>query len=262
MGFVPTMGALHAGHAALITSAKHHATWTAVSIFLNPKQFGATEDLSRYPADLDRDMNLCRSLGVDVVFAPAVEDLYPQGFQTTVDVTELSSRWEGSHRPGHFKGVCTVVAKLACLVGDCVLWMGRKDYQQWKVIERLVADLHLPARVQAHPIVRDAQGLALSSRNAYLSSDDYPRALSLVQGLRQAGHAFTKGERRHHELLSLAHTPLHDNKAKIDYAVIVDHENMTELASPLPERALLAIAAYIGETRLIDNMVLGEDPVP
>ncbi|MCB9709175.1 MAG: pantoate--beta-alanine ligase [Myxococcales bacterium] len=262
VGFVPTMGALHQGHGALITAARAHCDWTVVSVFLNPLQFSQQEDFDRYPLAFTEDLGQCRSLGVDCVFAPSAESLYPHGFQTFVEVRELSQPLEGAHRPGHFRGVSTIVAKLLCLVGPCHLWVGRKDYQQWKVIERLAKDLHLPVDVHAHPVVRDASGLALSSRNARLSTEEYARALSLVRGLREAGAAYGQGERRVSSLIALAADPLAANSINIDYVGVFDPENMTALSGTAPERALLALAAHVGDTRLIDNMVLGEDPVP
>lgn len=262
VGFVPTMGALHLGHAALIAAARQEATWTAVSIFVNPLQFSPTEDLSRYPFTPAKDMELCKSHEVDVVFAPAPDVFYPMGFQTSVDVASLSQGLEGTSRPGHFRGVCTVLTKLLCLVGPCQMWMGRKDYQQAKVVQRLVSDLHLPAEVRLHPTVRDANGLALSSRNAYLSAEAYPRALSLVHALRVAGQAFALGERRADTLLALATDKLRQQVTQIDYVALVDPDQLTKLSGLVPNRALLALAAYVGKTRLIDNMVLGDDSIP
>lgn len=262
VGFVPTMGALHEGHAALIAAAKQETAWAAVSIFVNPLQFSQNEDFGRYPVTRERDMALCERQGVDVVFAPEASHLYPEGFQTFVDVTSLGQQLEGLHRPGHFRGVCTVVTKLLCLAGPCQVWMGRKDYQQAKVVQRLVSDLNLPAKVRLHATVRDSSGLALSSRNAYLSADDYPRALCLVQALRAAGHAFAQGEQRVQKLIALATDILQHQATKIDYVALVEPDQLTKLSDLVPNHALLALAAYVGQTRLIDNMVLGDDPIP
>jgi len=230
-----------------------------VTIFVNPLQFGPGEDFDRYPRTLDDDRRRCDEAGVQTVFAPARDAMYPAGFQTRVVVERLTAPLEGRFRPGHFDGVTTVVAKLLNLVGPCTAVFGRKDYQQLKTIERMVLDLDLPVEVVGAPIVREPDGLALSSRNRYLSSSDRLRALGIVEGLRRAARAFAAGERDAACVLASAREPVDSSFDRIDYVTLADPDTLEPLEGTLPERALLAVAAHLGSTRLIDNVLLGSD---
>lgn len=260
VGLVPTMGALHAGHMSLVEEAKRRGCdHLVVTIFVNPLQFGPHEDFDRYPRTLEDDLAACRAAGVHTVFAPAVDAMYPPGFATTVTVSGVTEPLEGAFRPGHFAGVTTVVAKLFALAGPCTAIFGRKDYQQWKIVERMARDLDLPVEVVGAPIVRDPDGLALSSRNRYLSPQERERALGIVTGLRAAERAFAAGERDRDALSSVARAPIEARFDRIDYVALADPETLAPIESArVPERVLLAVAAHIGMTRLIDNTVLGE----
>lgn len=261
VGLVPTMGALHDGHLALVRAAKQRAQFVAASVFVNPTQFGPSEDFSRYPRDLEGDTHKLREAGADAVFAPTVDQMYPTGEQTRVNVGALASTLCGPHRPGHFEGVATVVSKLLLITGPCVAVFGRKDYQQLQVIRRLVTDLFLPAEIFGLPIVREADGLAMSSRNQYLSETDRKNALALVAGLRAAHALFAAGERRAGVLRAAARAPVEKIASSIDYVDLTDADSLSVIADDqrIGERALLAIAARVGSTRLLDNVVLGED---
>jgi pantoate--beta-alanine ligase len=261
---VPTMGALHAGHLALVDDAKARADAVVVSIFVNPTQFGPSEDFNKYPRPLDADLAACRERGVAVAFCPSVEEMYPPGEATRVRVQGLTDHLCGSSRPGHFEGVATVVTKLFGLTGRCVAIFGRKDYQQLKVVERLVRDLGLPVQVVGHPIVREIDGLALSSRNAYLSEDQRARALTIPRALSEAARRFEAGEHGCRAILEGVRTKLAAAELRLDYAVLADLEEVAPLPedAQIPSRALLALATFAGATRLIDNLVLGEDPAP
>jgi len=261
VGFVPTMGALHEGHLSLVREARRRAALAVASIFVNPTQFGPSEDLARYPRDLDGDLAKAGVAGADLVFAPTVAEMYPAGEKTRVAVSGLTEGLCGAFRPGHFDGVTTVVCKLFAAVGPCVAIFGRKDYQQLKVIERMTKDLLLPVEVVGMPIVREPDGLAMSSRNAYLSAEERARALSLHRGLGAARALFEAGTRRAAVLLAAARPPIAAAMASIDYLTLADPETL----APVPDdadagpRALLAVAARIGKTRLLDNVVLGDD---
>jgi pantoate--beta-alanine ligase len=261
VGLVPTMGALHDGHLSLIDQAKTRADFVAATIFVNPLQFGPGEDLDRYPRTLESDLAACRDRGVDLVFAPEPTSMYPPQFQTEVCVGELTRPLEGEFRLSHFGGVTTVVAKLFNLVGPCVAMFGRKDYQQWKILSRMAEDLDMPIEVVGCPIIRDLDGLALSSRNQYLSVSERERALSIVSGLRRAHDAWQRGERGLDTLRSLAEEPVHADFDRIDYVAAVDPDTLVAPVEPT-DRLLVAVAAHLGATRLIDNVVLGEDPRP
>ncbi len=262
VGFVPTMGAIHAGHLALVEEARRRAAFVAVSIFVNPIQFGPNEDFARYPRNLDADVGLLEAAGVDLVFAPAVAELYPVGDETRVRVGALADPLCGRFRPGHFEGVATVVAKLFSVVGSCHAVFGRKDYQQWRIVRRVARDLLLPVEVVGYPIVREHDGLAMSSRNAYLSDSERRAALGLVQGLDDAVRAFGRGERRARQLERIARGPIDLATPSVDYVEARDPETLAPIEGEVPQRALLAVACWIGTTRLIDNVVLGEDPAP
>ncbi|MBX3188477.1 MAG: pantoate--beta-alanine ligase [Labilithrix sp.] len=262
VGLVPTMGALHEGHLALVHEARRRSDFVVVTIFVNPTQFGPNEDLARYPRDLEGDLQKLHE--ADVVFAPDVAAMYPPGDETRVRAAGLAAHLCGPHRPVHFEGVATVVTKLFAIVGASTAVFGKKDFQQLAIIRRLVTDLFLPVSVVGHPIVREADGLAMSSRNAYLSADDRVRALSLSRGLSAAARAFGEGERRAGTLRGLVHAEVERAATSIDYVTLADVDTLTPIdeASLVGKRALLAIACRIGGTRLIDNLVLGEDPPP
>jgi len=262
LGFVPTMGALHEGHRVLMREAKRRASFTLVSIFVNPTQFGPKEDLSRYPRDLEGDVAKCAAEDVAIVFAPSVAEMYPDGERTRVHVSGLTEHLCGASRPGHFDGVATVVTKLFAASGPCVAVFGRKDYQQLQVIKRFTRDLLLPVEILGVPTVREADGLALSSRNAYLSPEDRRRALSIPRALAAAARAFAAGERSTVALKAPAVQALTDAGLRIDYVALADPDDLVPLDDRTKERALLAIAAFAGTTRLIDNVVLGEETGP
>jgi pantoate--beta-alanine ligase len=262
LGFVPTMGALHAGHLALVAEARRRAGTAVVSIFVNPTQFGPGEDLARYPRDLEADVARLTPLDVAVVFAPEAAAMYPPGDETRVRVGSVAEPLCGPFRPKHFEGVATVVAKLFALVGACDAVFGRKDYQQLLVLRRMARDLFFPVDVVGVPIVREPDGLAMSSRNAYLSPSDRTKALALARGLERAGRAFEQGERDPRALERLAREPVAAVASSIDYVQVRDPDTLGAVEGAAGGRALLAIACRIGSTRLIDNVVLGEDPIP
>jgi pantoate--beta-alanine ligase len=262
VGLVPTMGALHEGHLALVEEARRHADFVVVSIFVNPTQFGPNEDFARYPRDLASDV--AKLVGASAVFAPDVSAMYPAGDETRVHVGALAAHLCGPHRPGHFEGVATVVTKLFAIAGSCAAVFGKKDYQQLAILRRVAIDLFLPVKVVGFPIVREADGLAMSSRNAYLSSEDRTKALALSLGLSAAARAFGAGERRAGVLRTLAYVEVQRVATSIDYVTIADADALVPFddGADVGLRAVLAIACRIGTTRLIDNVVLGEDPVP
>lgn len=266
VGFVPTMGALHDGHIALALEARARvgpSGLVATSIFVNPTQFAPTEDLSKYPRTLDADLARCADAGVDVVFAPAVDEMYPDGDQTRVRVSGVSAPLEGEFRPTHFEGVATVVARLFNAAGPCVAVFGRKDYQQYRVITRMVRDLMIPVEVVGHRTIREADGLAMSSRNRFLSAEDRARAAKIPAALREALRAWDAGERSVRALEARAGDVLRGAVDAVDYVAVRDAEDLSALPEEVPEgrRAVLAVAARVGATRLIDNAVLGEDRV-
>jgi pantoate--beta-alanine ligase len=257
VGFVPTMGALHEGHLSLVDAAAGGCDRVAVSIFVNPTQFGPGEDFARYPRDLNRDLDLLRSRGCDWVFVPEAAEMYPPGFDTTVDVGAVANPWEGAARPGHFHGVATVVLKLFQLVPANRAYFGRKDYQQTLVVERMVQDLHVPVEIRVCPIVRDADGLALSSRNRYLNADQRRRALALWQSLQLAEAAHAAGETDTAKIRQqmLAHISSVGG-VEVEYIAIMRDGTVEEtplIAGP----TIVAIAARVGATRLIDNHRIG-----
>ncbi|MFN4280686.1 bifunctional pantoate--beta-alanine ligase/(d)CMP kinase [Thermosynechococcus sp.] len=259
LGFVPTMGALHGGHAALIRRARQECDVVVVSIFVNPLQFGPHEDLDRYPRSLEADTALCRQLGVDLLFVPPVEELYPQGMEhlTVVEPPkELTERLCGRSRPGHFRGVATIVLKLLHLVQPHRAYFGQKDAQQLAIIRRCVADLNLDVEIISCPIVRDADGLALSSRNQYLGEGDRATALALSQSLEIAKAAFQQGCVAAKELLERVHTHLRQfPQLHLDYAELVHPQTLAPLER-IETVGLLAIAGWVGQARLIDNCLL------
>ncbi|MDB4989787.1 MAG: Pantoate--beta-alanine ligase [Myxococcaceae bacterium] len=262
IGFVPTMGALHDGHLALVDEAtRRGATVRVVSIFVNPLQFGPSEDFARYPRTLEADVARCEERGVELIYAPPPERMYPPGFQTHVEVERVTRRWEGAFRPEHFRGVTTVVTKLLLAVGPCIAVFGRKDYQQWRTLERLARDLELMVELVGMPTVREPDGLALSSRNRYLDAEHRVRALAIANGLRKAHDAYSEGERDGASLAALARAPIEAAFDRIDYVAAVDPETLEPIEGQA-EAQLILVAAQLGATRLIDNLVLGQDARP
>jgi pantoate--beta-alanine ligase len=258
IGLVPTMGALHAGHASLIHAARAACTHVAVSLFVNPTQFGPNEDYARYPRSFDADCALAESGGADVLFTPTVEELYPNGSDSTfAEVPGLSNRLDGAFRPGHFRGVATVVAKLLIAAEPDLAFFGQKDAAQVAVLRRMVTDLRLEAEIVVCPIVRDADGLALSSRNAYLSPAERTQALTLSRAIRHVESLAAQGERRAETLLAAAHEIFAAEPAvRIDFIALVDWSTLQPVSIAAPG-TLFAVAAYVGSTRLIDNAILG-----
>ncbi len=257
VGLVPTMGALHEGHLSLVDRARAECATVIASLFVNPTQFGPQEDFGRYPRDEARDCELFEGRGVDLVFAPALEEMYPPGSATTVRLSDLAERLEGAHRPGHFDGVATIVTKLFNVVQPDRAYFGQKDAQQLLVIRRLVRDLDMPVEVVSCPIVREPDGLALSSRNVYLSEEEHTQALSLSRGLRRAREAFEAGVRDAGALRRLVEeTVAAEPLAGIDYISLADADTLDELEGAVEGPALLSMAVRFGATRLIDNATL------
>ncbi len=256
LGLVPTMGYLHEGHLALVRRARAENDLVAVSIFVNPSQFGPAEDYQTYPRDLQRDLALLEREGVDLVFAPSVEELYPPGFDTWVEMEGLAGRLEGESRPGHFRGVVTVVAKLFNIVRPHRAYFGQKDAQQLWLIGKMVADLNMDLELVAVPTVRETDGLALSSRNAYLSPQERRVAPILWKALTAARELWEGGE-QDAEAIRKAMTALieEESLARVDYVSVVDSDTLEELDA-IDHPALVSLAVWIGETRLIDNITL------
>lgn len=253
VGFVPTMGFLHQGHGSLMRRARAENDIVIVSIFVNPLQFGANEDLAAYPRDIDSDLSLCETEGVDIVFHPDVIEMYPEPNPYTITVGEIGTKLCGRTRPGHFDGVATVVAKLLNIAGPCRAYFGRKDAQQLVVIERLVRALNFPVTVVGCDIVREPDGLAMSSRNVYLNHQERRAALVLKRTLDEAAAAISGGERDARRIESLMGSRISSEPlAKLDYAAVVDTETLDDLEQ-LAGPALLAVAAWVGKARLIDN---------
>ena len=255
VALVPTMGALHAGHMALVAQAKKCADRVAASIFVNPAQFGKGEDFSRYPRQEERDAEMLRDAGCDLLWMPSLDDIYPKGFSSKVSVSEVSERWEGEARPGHFDGVTTVVAKLLLSVRPDLALFGEKDFQQLSVILRMVADLNIPVQIVGVPTVREADGLALSSRNTYLSAEERRRAVALPQALDQARIAILAGQLVAAALEEAKQKLLACGFSRIDYLALVDAVTLEPLEKPRGEMRLIA-AVMIGTTRLIDNIAV------
>ena len=261
VGFVPTMGALHEGHLELVRRVRQLSDLVVVSIFVNPTQFGPNEDLASYPRDLPADVDLCIREGVDVVFAPEPEDLYPAGSVTFVDVFELSSRLEGESRPGHFRGVATVVLKLLNAVDPHVVAFGQKDAQQVIVVRRMLQDLMADVEMLVVPIVRDADGVALSSRNVRLSPEERKAARAIPKALEAAEAAVSAGEKDAAKVVRAAQAVLEqDPMLRVDYVALVDTDKL-EPVTRIEGETLLALAVYAGAVRLIDNVLLGKRAV-
>lgn len=256
VGLVPTMGALHAGHASLIRAARQRCQTVAVSLFVNPTQFGPNEDFARYPRTFDADCALAQSLGADVVFAPSVEEMYPDGAQTFVEVEQISDRLDGQSRPGHFRGVATVVAKLFLAAEPDYGFFGQKDAAQVAVLRRMIADLRMSLELVVCPIVREADGLALSSRNTYLSPEQRKQALVLSRSLEAVEQLVAAGERNAEKLIAAARAVFAQEPAvRIDYVTLIDWATLEPVDTAVPG-TLFAVAAWVGETRLIDNTIL------
>lgn len=258
VGLVPTMGALHAGHVSLVDQARQLCDVVATTIFVNPTQFGPNEDFHKYPRTVDEDLQKLKSAGADFVFLPEASLIYPTGFSTYVEPPEVARRWEGEIRPGHFRGVATIVLKLFQLLPSTIAFFGRKDFQQVAVIKKMVSDLNVPIRIEACATVREHDGLAMSSRNRYLADQDRWRALGLWHALQAATDQAATGEQRCSVLNETMHRILSEHEvSKIDYATIVDSETLEPLEL-LQGGAVALIAARIGATRLIDNLTLVE----
>jgi pantoate--beta-alanine ligase len=251
VGFVPTMGYLHEGHMSLVKASKNMCDITVVSIFVNPKQFGPKEDYSKYPRNLERDLKLLEEAKIDMVFIPDVDTIYPEGFSTTINIGPLANVLEGAFRPGHFDGVCTVVTKLFNIVKPDKAFFGEKDYQQLKIIQKLVKDLNLDIEIVPIPTKREEDGLAMSSRNAYLNQEERRRASSIYRFLLKAKEAFEKGIKDTDKIIEYAKAVL--DVDAVDYIKIVDKETLEEKTTPSKYDRIL-IAVRIGSTRLIDNV--------
>jgi pantoate--beta-alanine ligase len=256
MAVVPTMGALHEGHLSLMRAARQECDLLVSTIFVNPAQFAPGEDFEQYPRPLERDLDLCRSEGVDLVFTPVKQEMYPAGFQTCAEVEKLALPWEGAHRPAHFRGVTTVVLKLFNILQPDLAFFGQKDYQQQLLIRRMCRDLNVPVEIRTCETVRESDGLALSSRNAYLSNDQRQRAVRISEALRLGLQRIGAGvtdlaavRREMHEHLTA------DSAFDLEYLTIVDADTLEELQAPGPRMVAIA-AARLGTTRLIDNMLI------
>lgn len=256
IGLVPTMGALHAGHASLIRAAHDTCGFVAVSIFVNPTQFGPNEDFARYPRTFDADCALARAEGADVIFAPSVEELYPAGAATFVDVEGLGSRLDGASRPGHFRGVATIVSKLFLAAEPDRAFFGQKDAAQIAVIRRMTTDLRFATEIVVCPTMREPDGLAISSRNIYLSATERAQALALIRAIRRVESLVAQNERRADVLIAAARSAFAAEPAvRVDYIALVDWATLEPVEVAIPG-ALFAVAAYVGSTRLIDNTIL------
>jgi len=265
IGFVPTMGFLHEGHLSLMRLARERCDVLAVSIFVNPAQFGPNEDLDAYPRDFERDETLCREVGVDLLFYPTPENMYFADHSIWVDEESLSGVLCGAARPGHFRGVCTVVAKLLNIVLPHFMVMGEKDAQQLRVLRRMVRDLNIPVDIVSGPIIRETDGLAMSSRNKFLSPEERKEALCLFQGLEKAKERFAAGERDAVVLKAIIREIIEQTSGIVDYIEIIDDESLQrfqatcgELVEPLESPALIALAVKFSGARLIDNAVVGK----
>ena len=259
VGLVPTMGALHEGHLSLVREARRMCDVVVVSVFVNPTQFGPGEDFEHYPRDLTKDTALLGDYNVDYIFAPTIEEIYPKGFSTYVNVEGLSEQFEGASRPGHFRGVATVVTILLNTVRPDFAFFGQKDAQQALVIRRLVRDLAIDTEIVILPIVREDSGLAISSRNLYLNAEEQASAAVIHRSLVQAKSAFKEGERGANKLADIVRSTIEtEPRARLDYVIIADAETL-EPVERIDERpTLIAVAAYIGKTRLIDNTILNK----
>jgi len=261
IGFVPTMGALHEGHLSLINTARKHTDVVVMSIFVNPIQFGPNEDFDKYPRDIKRDEELARTAGADIIFYPSLSQMYPQGYATYVNVEGLTDRLCGASRPGHFKGVATVVAKLFGIVKPDIAYFGQKDAQQTFTIKKIVEDLNMGIEIKVLPIVREEDGLAMSSRNAYLSEEERRDSGVLYRSLEKAQTLIKQGERDPKKIIKIMTEMIKQvPSAGIDYVSIVDTKDLKDV-DKISQEALIALAVYIGKTRLIDNVIVKGVPV-
>jgi pantoate--beta-alanine ligase len=260
VGLVPTMGALHAGHLSLIQAARTECDFVVVSIFVNPTQFGPQEDFRKYPRNLETDLRLCAEAGTDVVFHPVVETIYPAGYATWVDVTGLSEVLEGKFRPGHFRGVTTVVLKLLHIIPADFVFFGQKDYQQQTIIRRMCAELNVPVEIRVCPTIREPDGLALSSRNVYLSGEERRSALALSKSLDLARERLAGGQNDltaiRAEMFEMLTTTA---RVRAEYATLVHPDTLAEVPEVLP-KLVAVVAARVGTTRLIDNLIIETGP--
>ncbi len=256
VGCVPTMGALHAGHVSLLQQARTETGYVAATIFVNPAQFGPQEDLAKYPRPIEQDLKLCRDADVDLVFMPEASAIYPDGFATWVEVSGLSAVLEGASRPGHFRGVATVVLKLLNIVQPDRAYFGAKDYQQQTLIRRMVRDLNLPVEIVICPTIRESDGLALSSRNVYISKGERKSAIALYESLQLAARRLREGERDPAAVAQAMRDHLDSRPGVVtDYAVVADPDTLELLAEP-QLRMVALVAARVGTTRLIDNLMI------
>lgn len=255
-GFVPTMGYLHEGHLSLVRECVETSDYSVVSVFVNPTQFGGGEDFKDYPRDFQRDSEILRKEGVDFLFHPSNQEMYPPGYRTSVQVRDLQSKLCGRSRPHHFQGVCTVVLKLFHIVGPDLAFFGQKDFQQAVILKRMIRDLNMDVKIKTLPIVREKDGLAVSSRNTYLNPEQRKEALCLYQSLQEAQRMFDQGERKSQNIIQRMKERIEkEPEAQIDYIQIVDTGNL----DPLPElnqESLIALAVFIGKVRLIDNILV------
>jgi pantoate--beta-alanine ligase len=259
IGLVPTMGYFHQGHLSLMKASKEETDYVVVSLFVNPTQFGPSEDFNRYPRDLRRDMELAKNAGVDMIFCPTIDEMYPSGFLTYVKVESLGEKLCGANRPGHFQGVTTVVCKLFNIISPDFAYFGQKDAQQAIIIKKMVEDLNLRINIRVLPIVREKDGLAMSSRNVYLSGSEHKAALCIYKAIQKVEMLFNKGERESKVLMDQAEAIIKDEPlATLEYMAICHIEDLSPLEK-IKNRALMALAVKIGKTRLIDNTILKID---
>lgn len=257
IGIVPTMGFLHEGHVTLLRRARARCDVLVLTIFVNPTQFGPKEDFKRYPRDEKGDLKKARQTKTDIVFMPKMAEMYPEGFNTTVEVTEASRELCGKSRPGHFRGVATIVAKLLNLIQPDIAFFGLKDFQQFAVLKKMVSDLNFPIRMVGIPTVREKDGLAMSSRNVYLTVDERVASLCIPRGLKKVKRAVQEGEKNISSLLKILKTKIGgEPRARIDYIQAVDADTILPIKKYQKEKTLFAIAVFIGRTRLIDNIVV------
>ncbi|HOK41412.1 MAG TPA: pantoate--beta-alanine ligase [bacterium] len=257
IGFVPTMGYLHNGHISLIKKCRVENEICVISIFVNPKQFGPNEDLKKYPRDLKRDLSIAKKNKVDIVFVPDEKSIYPEDYKTYVEVSEYSNVYEGAFRQGHFKGVCTIVLKLFNIIEPDRVYFGQKDFQQALIIKKMIKDLNLDIEMKVLPTIRDANGLALSSRNSYLNEEQYDIALSLNKSLRFIKDEFKKGEKKKKKLINLAKEKFLNNKRiSLDYIDIVDKKTLSPVKTEIKKGDVIIIAAKVDNIRLIDNLII------
>jgi len=256
IGFIPTMGALHEGHMSLVNKARKECDFVVASIFVNPLQFGPAEDLTRYPRDFGKDEKRLKTAGVDLLFYPKASVMYPAGFSTYVQEASLSKELCGKYRPNHFKGVCTVLAKLFNIIGPDIAYFGQKDHQQSQIVKKIISDLNYDIKIKVLPIVREKGRLAMSSRNAYLSVPERAKSTCLYEALCLASELIKKGERNPQKISAGMRKVVKTKKnTKIDYIEIVDAKTLNKI-NKISGKVLIAMAVYIGKTRLIDNIIL------